>query len=274
MKQTEAFEDFMITRKTHTGLREEAQQRFHRFHELYYVLEGKCSVLIGQRICSLQAGDVAVIPVRTLHKTDYLSSGPNTKYVISLTEDMARSIDAFLGEELTPVCLDAGQVTIPLQRRELIQLLLARMLYEYENRPPHAASIIKACLTQFLTSLYLYRTQQEEKADIPEASTERIHGITDYLYEHYSENLSLPQLAEHFALSPSYLSRSFKKAAGLGLREYLVNLRIQQACELLLSTSLSVTEIADRCGFNDSNYFGDAFKKATGLSPRDYRRLS
>ena len=210
MKKTEDFEDFKIMRRTHTGLREEAQRRFHRFHELYYILEGKCSVLIGRRIYRLQAGDVAVIPARTLHKTDYLSSGPNTKYVISLTEEMAKAIDGFLGEALTPVCLDAGQVTIPLQRRELIQLLLARMFYEYENRPPHADSIIKACLTQFLTSLYLYRTQQEEKDELPEESTERIHEITFYLYEHFTEDLSLPQLAEHLALSPSYLSRSFK----------------------------------------------------------------
>ncbi len=272
--QPDEFIDFKILRKTHTGLQEEAQKRFHRFHEIYYILEGQCSVLIGQRIFRLKPGDVAIIPARTLHKTDYLSSGPNIKYVVSLTEEMAKKIDDFLGEALMQVCLSAGQVTIPLQRRELIQLLLGRMFYEYENDPPHSGSIIKACLTQFLTSLYLYRTQQEEKDDIPDEGTERIHEITAFLFEHLSEDLSLPQLASHFSLSPSYLSRSFKKAAGLGLKEYLVNLRVQQACHLLLSTALSVTEIADRCGFNDSNYFGDAFKKATGLSPRDYRRLS
>ena len=66
---------------------------------------------------------------------------------------------------------------------------------------------------------------------------------------------------------------AFKQATGFGLREYLVNLRIQRACELLLSTTLSITDIADKCGFNDSNYFGDAFRKAIGVSPRDYRKL-
>ena len=273
-EQKEKVEEFKILRQTHTGLQEETQTRFHRFHELYYITEGKCSVLIGRRIYRLEAGDIAVIPARTLHKTDYLSSGPNTKYVVSLTKDVAKAIDAYLGEDLTPVCLAAGQVTVPAQRRELIQLLLARMLYEYDNRPPHARSIIRACLTQFLTSLYLYRTQQEEKDDIPDQNTERIHELTSYLYEHLSEDITLPQLAEHFAVSPSHLSRTFKKTTGIGLREYLVGLRVQQACELLLTTSLTVTEIADRCGFHDSNYFGDAFKKATGLSPRDYRKLS
>lgn len=273
MEQSERFSDFRILKKTHTGVLEEDKKRFHRFHEIFCITEGRCSVLIGRRIYRLQAGDMAVIPARTLHKTDYLSDGPHTKFVVSLTKETAAEIDGFLGEQLTPMCLQAGSVTIPTQRREAIYLLLGRMLYEQENQPPHAHSVAKACLCELLTSLLRYRAQEAEHDGTPDEGMERIHRVTGYLYEHLGEEITLPHLAAHFAVSPSHLSRTFKQATGFGLREYLVNLRIQRACELLLSTTLSITDIADKCGFNDSNYFGDAFRKAIGVSPRDYRKL-
>lgn len=273
MEQSERFSDFRILKKTHTGVLEEDKKRFHRFHEIFCITEGRCSVLIGRRIYRLQAGDMAVIPARTLHKTDYLSDGPHTKFVVSLTKETAAEIDGFLGEQLTPMCLQAGSVTIPTQRREAIYLLLGRMLYEQENQPPHAHSVAKACLCELLTSLLRYRAQEAEHDGTVDEGMERIHRVTGYLYEHLGEEITLPHLAAHFAVSPSHLSRTFKQVTGFGLREYLVNLRIQRACELLLSTTLSITDIADKCGFNDSNYFGDAFRKAIGVSPRDYRKL-
>ena len=273
MEQSERFSDFRILKRTQIGVWEEDRKRFHRFHEIFIMTEGRCSVLIGRRIYRLQAGDIAIIPARTLHKTDYLNDGPHTKYVISLTKETAAEIDGFLGEQLTPLCLRAGQVTIPSQRRDAIFLLLGRMFYEYENQPPHAHSVAKACLCELLISILRYRAQEAENDGSEDETTRRVHQVTAYLYDHLAEEISLPGLAAHFAVSPSHLSRTFKRVTGFGLREYLVYLRIQRACELLLSTSLSITEIADRCGFNDSNYFGDAFHKAIGVSPRDYRKL-
>ncbi len=58
----------------------------------------------------------------------------------------------------------------------------------------------------------------------------------------------------------------------MGVHEYLVLIRLRSAAYELLSTDQSVTQIALHCGFSDSNYFKDAFKKKFGLTPRDYRR--
>ena len=107
-----------------------------------------------------------------------------------------------------------------------------------------------------------------------DAAHGRMREVAAYLCEHAREQITLSEVAAHFAVSPSHLSRVFHQETGFGLREYLVHYRIRQACDLLLNSDLSVTQIADQCGFSDSNYFGDAFKKATGLSPREYRKLS
>ena len=265
--------DFKIIRESRTGVKQEAEERFHFFEEFYYIAEGVCSVFIGQRTYRLQAGDFAVIPAGVLHKTDFLSLGQNTKYVVSFSRKTGRQIDAFLEEKVTASCMRAGTVTAPAQRREAIVLLLNRMLYEYENGPEHAAGFCRTCLAELLIAMLRYRSGQEESDGTQDLRDSRIQEVAAYLCQHASEPLTLTDLAGHFALSPSHLSRIFRRETGFGIRESLVHYRIQRACELLMTTDCSVTEIADRCGFSDSNYFGDAFRKATGLSPRAYRKL-
>ena len=72
----------------------------------------------------------------------------------------------------------------------------------------------------------------------------------------------------------SYFSRKFKLCTGFGYKEYLITVRIIEACRLLLNTDMSITQIAENCGFDDSNYFGDCFKKIKGMSPREYRKAN
>ena len=64
----------------------------------------------------------------------------------------------------------------------------------------------------------------------------------------------------------------FKETTGFGFKEYLLALRIKHACDMLLNTGFSITEIAYSSGFNDSNYFGDVFKRIKGVSPLQYRK--
>ena len=93
-----------------------------------------------------------------------------------------------------------------------------------------------------------------------------------YIRGSYRENINLTDVAQAVNLSPSYLSKKFKASTGFGYREYLVLVRIQAASAMLLETNKSVAEIALACGFQDSNYFGDAFKREKGVSPSKYRK--
>ena len=82
----------------------------------------------------------------------------------------------------------------------------------------------------------------------------------------------MASIARVVNLSPSYLSKKFKASTGFGYREYLVLVRVQAASVMLLETNKSIAEIALACGFRDSNYFGDAFKREKGVSPSAYRK--
>ncbi len=266
--------DFKILKESRMGQAREDSERFHRYHELYYIAEGKCSVFIGQRTYRLQAGDFALIPAGTLHKTDFTSRGQNTKYVISFSVSTGRQIDAFLKTEISEAGMRAGKIKAPVQRQEAILLLVNRMLYEYENQSPLGESLCRALLAELLISLQRFRAGEEENDGNEDAAYGRMREVAAYLCEHAREPITLTELADRFAMSPSHLSRVFHQETGFGIREYLIQYRIRQACDLLLNTDMTVTQIADQCGFSESNYFGDAFRKATGLSPREYRKLS
>ena len=274
MERKRRIVDFKILKESQIGQAREENERFHRYHELYYIAEGRCSVFIGQRTYRLQTGDFALIPAGTLHKTDFTSHGQNTKYVISFSPDTAQKIDAFLDTKVAETEFRAGKIKAPVQRQETILLLVNRMLYEFENQPALGKSLCMALLAELLISLHRYREGQEENDGNEDTAHSRMREVAAYLSEHAGEQITLTEVAAHFAVSPSHLSRVFHQETGFGIREYLIHYRIRQACDLLLNSELTVTQIADRCGFNDSNYFGDAFKKATGVSPREYRKLS
>ena len=96
--------------------------------------------------------------------------------------------------------------------------------------------------------------------------------LKEYIRENYAQELNLRRLSRHFALSESCLSRKFKAVAGVGISEYITNVRIHHAALLLTETNLSITEVASRCGYNDSNYFAAVFKKIKGITPLKYSR--
>ena len=91
-----------------------------------------------------------------------------------------------------------------------------------------------------------------------------------YLEAHYAEAISVQALAEHARVSPSYLSRVFKKETGRGLHEYLNQYRILKAAALL--EDHSVTETAYLCGFSDSSHFISVFRRYMRVTPRAYQK--
>ena len=91
-----------------------------------------------------------------------------------------------------------------------------------------------------------------------------------YIKENLSSRLSLEKISKYASFSPSHFHTSFKKATGKTLREYVEEQRIQKSIQLLLSTSLTLSEIAYECGFSSQSYFSYAFKRKMKVPPREY----
>jgi two-component system response regulator YesN len=128
------------------------------------------------------------------------------------------------------------------------------------------------CIDNLKISLFEQRVSAEDQPQKQEERT--ITGITRYLHEHLAEEMSLAVLSEEFHLNAQYISQLFKNEIGVNFLAYLTNIRMEKAKKLLLSTSLSVAEIAEQSGYGDYRVFTKVFKKNEGITPSQYRRDS
>ncbi|WBW98227.1 response regulator [Oceanirhabdus sp. W0125-5] len=111
---------------------------------------------------------------------------------------------------------------------------------------------------------------------INEEREEELHGIIakvlDYMERNYNKNISLNDLAEEFNMSYHYFSKFFKESTGKKFVDYLTEIRIEKSKELLKQGNLSVKEVCYEIGYRDPNYFSKAFRKATGVTPTEFRK--
>lgn len=122
-------------------------------------------------------------------------------------------------------------------------------------------AILKKSLREYMDDL---------EQHVPENSS--VYLIKCYMRDHYSNPLlSTKEISDYASLSASYACTIFKNETGQTLNQYLTELRLEKAKELLTDPRNNVADVATLVGYNDSNYFGKAFKKYTGVSPSEYR---
>lgn len=102
-------------------------------------------------------------------------------------------------------------------------------------------------------------------------ATPVIKDAISYINSHYAKDISLKELSYHFNINPAYLGQQFKKETSVLFTDYINNLRVKKAIELLTGSSLKTSEICEKVGYRDVNYFYRIFKKITGVSPTEYR---
>ena len=101
-------------------------------------------------------------------------------------------------------------------------------------------------------------------------SDQIVEKVAKYVREHYADSLMLEDLTQRFNYSMAYLSHIFHKKRGKTLSEYITEVRMEKANELLVDTSWSIQEIGERVGYRNSNYFSRKYKKRFGITPTEY----
>ncbi|MDG0790530.1 AraC family transcriptional regulator [Cohnella ginsengisoli] len=99
-----------------------------------------------------------------------------------------------------------------------------------------------------------------------------VASVVDYVSRHLQESvLTVEQIAEHIGLSPNYARTIFKDILQISLSDFILGLRIEKAKKLLHSTDWPITQIMDSAGFQTKSHFFTVFKKATGMTPMQFR---
>ena len=222
----------------------------HNHYELVCIERGACRFLVEDRVIDLQEGSFLLIPPNLFHYSHYPFGACLRCGIYFRSSDLSQELTALLpGGEGFFSRVQVFQT--PASRRAPIAGLLNALAEEERLTDERSALMLRLRLHELLL-------QCSRVCSFPADVPTDIHTTDRQILQ--------------AGFSPNYLSRKFREAVGIGVHEYLVFIRLRSAAGELVSTDSSVTEIALRCGFSDSNYFKDAFKKKYGMTPRMYRK--
>ncbi len=126
-------------------------------------------------------------------------------------------------------------------------------------------------LSDLHLEMILEYTKRMKKISSGEAFSKQVLMCIDYIYDNIYNEIKIQDIADHIGFTPQYISKLFKKQVGVTLSDYIMSKRIQTAENMLKYTDYAPIDIANYLCFSSHSHFISAFKKRTGLTPKQYR---
>lgn len=163
-----------------------------------------------------------------------------------------------------------AMVRVVAVRTGLNIVTIDEVLSKYTNLMREAKTITES--VKLIESFEIEMTQaiREYRMQVPPCSP-FLKNVTEYIILNYNTDLTLTGLAEKFKISPSYLSHTFAREINMGVKEFIEEIRISNACRFIENTDMNISQVGYAVGYLDSNYFTKVFKKIMQMTPREYR---
>ena len=241
----------------------------HDFLELYYFLDGSVTYYIEDQVYDLCPGDLLIIPAGKMHRPVIANEhAAYERMVLWITPQYLQGIDSPAGD-LQKNLQKVGEhgYCVPFRGDEtvFVTALLKKLLYMQKNDtdPKFCAGAVELYLwTIFRSYGVIDTTHRNETQVIPQ--------VIRYITEHFSEPLTLEDIAAEFFVSKSYLNRHFKAYTNSTVYAYIMALRLTHV-RRMLREGIPAVEAGRECGFSDYSTFYKAFKTQTGLSPQQFK---
>lgn len=244
-------------------------EHLHEFVEIVYILSGNGVHGIDGMEYDVTHGSLLFINYRQVHhfrtngKMKYLNIFLDPQWISEKIIDTENAFQLLTVSAFGDFqCLTCGQPLLSFTGSERIRLegLLKQMKDEYAGQLPGYETVLKAQTNILLTLIFRKMLPDESRTDFYE-----------YIRTHCDRHFTLEELARQCCYNPSYFSRMFRKQNGMTVTEFIRQIRMDKAMELLRTTTLSVEEIADEVGFSNKTVFYRNFREVTGCTPQEWR---
>jgi AraC family transcriptional regulator, L-rhamnose operon transcriptional activator RhaR len=250
----------------------------HEFIELAYVAEGKGFHYIEDEVQRIHKGLLHVIPIGVSHvfrpnSTDALKD-PLIVYNCIFTRKLIDSLIPFITDKsIAEYLVGLSEETLPyyalFDADAAIEKLFLALYREYSLPLSGSSTYLNTLLIQLIVTLYRLKNDKTE-AHLNKPA--RFLQVLHYMDQQYAEGITLSHLTDRFQWSERHLQRLFKQHTEQTFNHYLQNLRIAKSCELLRSSQLTISRVAEAVGYKDIHSFNSLFKRIVGRSPSSYRR--
>ncbi len=251
---------------------------WHWHPELQFcvVIKGRVEFFVNQESYTLGPGQGIFVNSEQLHMARNAEGEDSTYACLDFDARMVagfagsavatKYVAPYLGKASYAVCL--LDQNVPWQKRVLAQLVeVYENFHGRETDELQITILLSGVWRELVQNAFKIRAESETKPIKPQ-----VKEMLDYIGENFTQAISLDDVARHVNLSKATCCRDFKAQLGHTLSEHILNMRLQQASRLLLTTDLNITEVALACGFGSSSYFIMKFRKSTGTSPAAWRK--
>lgn len=261
----------------------------HDYTQIWYVTRGYCEHYVEGQSYTMSVGDAFLLPPQVTHSTVlqndssiiccefYMESlFPDKPHSYNKLQEMTQNISFTL---LFQQELHSTQPKFPLspQGQRETEKLLRSMLAEYRQEEPFFEDKLYLLVLELLLNFareYTMSPIREVSEKAYDKYRSMVAGAIGYIDRHYAEPISLEDICRISMVSKTYFCYLFKMLTHKTFVEYLTDLRLERAMELLRQTSQSIIDISQAVGFRDSAHFSRTFKQARGISPREYRQAA
>ena len=239
--------------------------QYHGFYEIYFLLDGSRKLILDKnKTLEVTKDTVVIIPPFAMHRTE---GGPYKRINVYASVELVDKLPLPLSNKNDISAFRLDEKTAP-----SIYLLLecatkissANLTEDIKNKQAVLTTIMLLLNSSRLSPLHLNNDNANKYKEIA--------AIANYIDEHHAEKISLEFLCCEFFITKSSLYRGFKAVMNCSVTDYLLFTRLSKAKKLLLTTNMSLQDIALNCGFESLNYFSLIFKKKVGVSPSAYRK--
>ena len=243
----------------------------HPFLKIMFVLDG-AGAIVAARPTPVRKGDVVVVPAGYRHRIEDDPQAALALIVLCTKMDVLKH-----ASDLLPVLSKFRVLRSPALTLET-RRALRQLFFEQSLNRNACASMMIGVVLQLLAALsraqHPRRNSRDGAADNTGAKGApelRVIGYVKDLERNFCDYEKIDNVAERLGMSRRYFTRLFRKTTGTSWLNYIRNLRLKHAQQLLRATDRSIATIAFECGFEDLSSFYRAFKSATGTSPQRWR---
>ncbi|MCQ8260465.1 AraC family transcriptional regulator [Streptococcus suis] len=232
---------------------------------LHFITNGKGKILINGETTELTAGDIFVLPK---NQSIFYQADENTPWTYTWV--------GFSGSRAETILSQSRLLEKYFLHSHLESEILKKMIDINQTEVQSLPMITELILIGHLNQLLAALVQEFPNDSLKEASTlakTYVHHAIKIIHSQYNSPVKVSAIAEKLALSRSYLYKIFKQETGYSIKDYIVQVKMNHACQLLANPDLSITEIANSVGYQDPLTFSSAFKNQYHQSPSDYRKF-
>lgn len=252
---------------------------WHKAIELFFIESGQLTYCTPNKTMIFPAGSAGMVNSNVLHMTKFQAGKEKNIQLLHIFDPqlIGGSCGSLMEEKyVMPITTASWLEIIGLYPDNPIQAGIIDLIHQTfqlsEDEFGYEINIREALSHIWIQLLKLLSPNLQETTQLANGLTDKIKLMMIYIHEHFSEKISIGQLAASAFLSERECYRIFQTCLHMTPVEYMKSFRLQMACQMLADGQKPITEIGYACGFGNASYFGKNFRRFTGYTPMEYRR--